>query len=308
VSLGGGGYVDLQVNGYGGVDFNSDDLTADELHRGCIALQRDGVAAILATIITEKSDIMCRRIKRLLDLRAADPIAREIIAGVHIEGPFINETDGYRGAHPADAVRPADVDVMNQLLQAAGGLTRLVTLAPERDTGCRVIRLLADSGVTVSAGHCNPTLDQLDAALDAGLTMFTHLGNACPQLLPRHDNIIQRVLSRSERLTISFIGDGVHVPLMALGNYLRGAGIARSVIVSDAMAAAGLGPGRYRLSRWEVVVGNDLAARAPDGSHLVGAAMSLQRVEQNLHDALGLSQEDCRAMLTDNPRRAAGLL
>jgi N-acetylglucosamine-6-phosphate deacetylase len=307
VSSGHGGYVDLQVNGYGGVDFNSDDLSADQLQQACLTLRADGVSAILATIITEDIETMCRRLNRIVKLRDADPLARQIIAGIHIEGPFLNETDGYRGAHPADVIRPADVDLMQRLLEAAEGLTRLVTLAPERDAGCRVIKLLTGTGITVSAGHCNPTLDELAAAIDAGLTIFTHLGNACPAILPRHDNIIQRVLSRSDRLMICFIADGVHVPLMALGNYLRCAGIDRCAVVSDAMAAAGLGPGRYRLSRWEVVVGDDLAARAPDGSHLVGAAMSLRRAEKNLREALHLSERDCRTLLADNPRRAVGI-
>src|SRR5439155_23407513 len=101
-----GKYVDLQVNGYAGVDFNSDDLSPDDLHRACEALQRDGVAAILATIITEKLDLMCARLARLVELRERDPLARQVIAGIHIEGPFINPMPGYRGAHPADAIIP----------------------------------------------------------------------------------------------------------------------------------------------------------------------------------------------------------
>ena len=115
--------------------------------------------------------------------------------------------------------------------------------------------MLANQNITVSAGHCNPNLDQLRAAIDAGLRMFTHLGNGCPQQLPRHDNIIQRVLSQADKLWICFIADGVHVPFFALRNYLKCADINRCVIVSDAMAAAGLGPGQYKLSRWEVTVG-----------------------------------------------------
>ena len=297
------GFVDLQVNGYGGVDFNSDDLTAEGLHRACEALMADGVAAILATIITEEVDTMCRRLSQIAKLREADALARKLIAGVHIEGPFINETDGYRGAHPADAVRPADMDVMQRLLDAAGGLTRVVTLSPERDAGSRVITQLVKGGVRVSAGHCNPSIDELDAAIDAGLGMFTHLGNGCPAMLPRHDNIIQRVLSRSDRLMICFIADGVHIPLPALRNYLRCAGVDRCAIVSDAMSAAGLGPGRYRLSRWEVAVGEDGAVRSPDGSHLVGAALSLRRARTNLRDELKLTESDCHALLVSNPGR-----
>src|SRR3990170_7833301 len=118
-------HFDLQVNGYGGVDFNKDGLTADELHRACARLEADGVSGFLATIITEQVDLMCGRLATLVALCDKDPLAKRLIAGFHIEGPFINETDGYRGAHPRDAIRPAAVDEMSRLLDAAGGLTRL---------------------------------------------------------------------------------------------------------------------------------------------------------------------------------------
>src|SRR2546421_3236716 len=186
------GYFDLQVNGYAGIDFQDDDLTAEQLHHACTALRTHGVARILATIITEQAATMERRLKRVVELRAADPVAREVIAGMHIEGPFISPIDGYRGAHPRDAVCPADRDMMLRLLDAAGGLTRLVTLAPENDPGFAVTTMLAKQNIRVSAGHTNASLDQLKAAIDAGLSMFTHLGNGCPMQIHHHDNIIQR--------------------------------------------------------------------------------------------------------------------
>jgi N-acetylglucosamine-6-phosphate deacetylase len=295
------GYIDLQVNGYGGVDFNQDDLSAEDLHVACEALARDGVKAILATIITEDLGRMCRSLARLVELRRADPLARSIIAGFHIEGPFINPADGYRGAHPRDAVLPAQIDSASRLLEAADGLTRIVTLAPECDQDLSVTRMLVKQNVVVSAGHSDASLDQLRAAIDAGLSMFTHVGNACPMTMPRHDNIIQRVLSLADRLWLSFIADGVHVPFFALRNYLRLAGIDRCVIVSDAIAPAGKGPGRYRLGRWELLIGDDLAARAPDGSHLVGSAMTMKQAESNLRMHLGLSIEQVRRLTSINP-------
>src|ERR1700692_3073668 len=100
-------FVDLQVNGYSGVDFNTDGLTADDLHRACAGLEADGVAACLATIITDHLPVMGDRLATRAALRAPDPLAERVIAGVHIEGPFLNETDGFRGAHPRDAIRPA---------------------------------------------------------------------------------------------------------------------------------------------------------------------------------------------------------
>ncbi|MDB5327268.1 MAG: N-acetylglucosamine 6-phosphate deacetylase, partial [Phycisphaerales bacterium] len=194
-----------------------------------------------------------------------------------------------------------------QLLDAAGGMTRLVTLAPERDARSAVIRYLVDQNVAVAAGHCDPTLDELNAACDAGLSLFTHLGNGCPMQMARHDNIIQRALSLSDRLTLCFIADGVHVPLFALKNYLRVAGLDRCLVVTDAIAAAGLGPGRYTLSRWEVNVGSDLAARAPDGSHLVGSAMTMAQNSANLANGVGLSADDVHRLLVANPARILGV-
>lgn len=296
-------YVDLQVNGYAGIDFNQDELTADALHAACQRLAADGVARFLATIITEQIDVMRRRIQRVVQLRAADPLAQKMIPGIHVEGPFLNDAPGFRGAHPADAIRPADPDAMQRLLDAADGLVRLVTLAPESDPGLATTRLLARRGIRVSAGHTDATLDQLRAAVDQGLSVFTHLGNGCPQQLHRHDNIIQRVLSIADKITCCFIADGVHVPFFALRNYLRCAGVQRSIVVTDCMAAAGMGPGQYKIGRWNISVGEDLAAWAPDRSHLIGSCGTMRRSDENLSQQLGLSKEDCHALLVRNPAR-----
>lgn len=300
------GFFDLQVNGYGGVDFNQDDLAAEDLHAVCERLAADGVAGILATFTTEALDTMARRMANLAALRERDPLARQIIAGFHIEGPFISPLDGYRGAHPLDAVRPPDPDAMRRLLDAAGGLVRLVTLAPERDEGLRLTRLLVGEGIVASAGHCDPTLDELRAAADAGLSMFTHLGNGCADLVRRHDNIIERALALHDRLWLCFIGDGVHVPLPALGNYLRAAGLERSVVVTDAVTPAGLGPGVYRHGRFPVRVAENDAARMMNGA-LIGAACTMRQCLRNLTDRLGLSEADALRLTATNPRRAIGL-
>ena len=256
-------YLDLQVNGYAGVDFNQDDLTADKLRRACEQLREDGVAGILATIVTDELPRMEARLARIALIRESDPLVREIILGVHVEGPFLNENPGYSGAHPSKSIHPADVDEMKRLLEAAGGLTRLVTLAPERDAGLKVVRHLADRGILVAAGHCDPSLDQLRRAIDAGLSVFTHLGNGCPLLLHRHDNIIQRALSLRERLTICFIADGVHVPFPTLGNYLRLVGCERTIAVTDAISAAGRPPGRYTIGSQTVLIGETWSPAPP---------------------------------------------
>ncbi len=301
-------YIDLQVNGYGGHDYNQEGLTAEQFHTSCELLREHGVAKILATITTEKLDVMCRRLQRIVDYRKADKLAQEIIVGFHIEGPFISPETGYVGAHPKDSVQPATVDAMKRLLDATDGMTRLVTLAPEHDAGFATTKFLRKSGVVVSAGHCNPTVEQLSASIDAGITLFTHLGNGCPMQMHRHDNIIQRALSLVDRgLMPMFIADGAHVPFVALGNYLKLAGVERCIVVTDAVAPAGKGPGKYTMGRWELVIGEDLVARAPDGSHFVGSALMMPRVVDNLKQKLGLSDAQVRTLIVDNPKKVVGL-
>ena len=299
--------VDLQVNGYAGVDFNSDDLSSDELHRACQRLATDGVAGILATIITDTIERMTARLSRLVLLRAADPLATKLILGIHIEGPFISSEPGYVGAHPAAATRPACLDKMEQLLDAAAGLTRIVTLAPERDRQCLVINTLAKRGVCVSAGHCNPDLEQLDAAIDAGLSMFTHLGNGCPLQMNRHDNVVQRVLSRSRWLWISFIADGVHIPWPALRNYITLVGCDRTIIVTDAISAAAMPPGAFKVGEQSVVVDKNGATWSKDRSHLVGSSSTMPQVKANLGRILELPDDDIELLTAANPMRAIGI-
>jgi N-acetylglucosamine-6-phosphate deacetylase len=195
---------------------------------------------------------------------------------------------------------------MERLLESAGGLTRLVTLAPEWDSGLEVTRELADRGIVVSAGHTNASRDELQAAIDEGLTMFTHLGNGCPATMPRHDNIIQRALSLSDQLWSCFIVDGAHIPFFTLKNYLDITGVDRAIIVTDAIVAADLGPGTYRFGRWVLEIGEDPVPRAPDHSHLVGSAITMPKSFQNLTRYLDISHADAEKLTGRNPRIALG--
>jgi N-acetylglucosamine-6-phosphate deacetylase len=299
--------LDLQVNGYAGVDFNRDDLNAEGLHHACECLRQDGCDQILATFITDSVSSMSSRVAKLVQLREQDPLAREVIAGVHLEGPFINPQKGYVGAHPPNHVLPANPEAIKPLLEAGAGLTRLVTLAPECDEGQRTTAFLSAQGIAVSAGHCDPSLEVLRAAADAGLSLFTHVGNGCPMLMHRHDNIIQRALNLSDRLWLCFIPDGVHIEFFALRNYLRAAGLERCIFVTDAISAARLGPGRYSLAGWDIQIGEDLVARSPDGSHFVGSTVTIPRILNNARGPLGLDESHIQAMLDTHPRRAIGL-
>ena len=299
--------LDIQVNGYAGTDFNSNTFTAEALRHACECLREDGCDQILATFITDTMENLELRIRRLIELRAKDPLVQEVIAGIHVEGPFINVEKGYVGAHPPQCVKPATVEDAKRLVQAGEGLVKLVTLAPECDEGFKTTAYLAGEGVVVSAGHCNPDLKTLTESCDAGLSMFTHVGNGCPMIMHRHDNIVQRALTLREKLWLCFIPDGVHIPFFALKNYLQVAGIERSIFVTDAISAARLGPGRYTLAGWEILIGEDLVARSPDASHFVGSTVTVPRILNHARNDLGLTKADIITLLETNPRRAMGL-
>lgn len=301
---------DLQVNGYAGVDFNSAKLTPEMLHDACLRLREDGVQGFLLTLITDDLAAMEAQLRRLVRMRQADELARELVVGFHIEGPFLNENTGFRGTHPQQFVIPASPAAAARLVEAGDGLVRLMTLAPERDERFRTTRWLYENDVRIAAGHCDATLEQLRRAIDAGLSIFTHLGNGCPLEMNRHDNIVQRALSLSAELWLCFIGDGVHLPSFALQNYLRAAGIERCVMVTDAIAPAGLGPGRYTLGNLELEIGADMVARAPvaaGGAYLAGSALTMPQTFTYLQTHLRLAPEAIRMLTDDNPRRALGL-
>jgi N-acetylglucosamine-6-phosphate deacetylase len=296
-------YFDIQVNGYAGVDFNRNGLSLQDLEKACMKLKDDGVKGIFATIITAGLGDMVSRLKRLASLREQSSIIHEIIKGFHIEGPFLNGTKGYRGAHPKEHILGSDVEKMKILLDAANGLTRIVTLAPEVDKDNQVTKYLYNQGITISAGHCNPELNALQSAIDAGLSMFTHLGNGCPQDLPRHDNIIQKVLSLRNDLKLCFIADGIHIPFYALKNYIQLAGAENCIVTTDAMAAAGAKAGRYSLSHIELEVGEDRIVREPGKTNFAGSAIDMKSSVLNLKTEIGLSDEEITLLTYTNPSK-----
>lgn len=300
-------YFDLQVNGYLGVDFCSADISLEDCRKACDALRADGIGGILATMITDHVPALETKLRQLVRYREEDDLVRETIRGFHVEGPFINATEGYVGAHPPEAVKPANVDDAKRLLEAGGGLVRLVTLAPENDENAATTRFLVESGVTVSAGHCDPSFDCLERAIDAGLSMVTHLGNGCPVVLPRHDNFIQRVLSLADRLWLCFIVDGAHVPWFALRNYIRLAGVERTIATTDAILASGLGPGRYELSGFPIEIDEEGVARRPGSPNLAGSTVRGFQVAANLREHLGFSADEVDAVFRRNPLEATGL-
>jgi len=301
------GGFDIQVNGYAGGDFCNRHLTLEQCRRACDQLAADGAEGILATVVTDSVDGITAKLSHLVELRDRDPVIARMIVGFHVEGPFLSRKPGCPGAHDPTKIVPANVDDAQRIIEAGAGLLRLVTLAPECDAGLATTAYLAGRGITVSAGHCDPSLDELMAAVDAGLTMVTHLGNGCARDMSRHDNFIQRALFLRERLWICYIPDGVHLPYFALANYLAISGVERSIMVTDAIVAAKLPPGRYAYGEREVEVDAAGIARLPGARNLAGSCLSMDGVRDNLSRHLGLDEAAINRLVSTNPRRAIGL-
>ncbi|MBL62753.1 MAG: N-acetylglucosamine-6-phosphate deacetylase [Opitutae bacterium] len=298
---------DLQVNGYAGADFCSSNLTSEKFHAACQALADDGVDGILATLITDDVESLAAKLANMVRLREQDELIRKVIAGFHVEGPFLNASAGFIGAHEPQHVREANLEDAKRLLEAGTGLVKLFTLAPEQDREAVVTKYLVEQGVTVSAGHCDPSIDQLKTAVDSGLSMVTHFGNGCPVELPRHDNVLQRFLSLRDQLWFCFIPDGAHVEFFALKNYLDLVGIDRSIMTTDAISAARLGSGLHEISGITVEVDDEGVARRPGSPNLAGSTITMPGIRRNLSENLALSEEEVTALIDLNPRKALSL-
>ena len=293
--------IDLQLNGYKGVDFNDDNLTAEALRVACQAIVADGGQKMLATVITDHLDLMVSRIKRLANLREQNELISDVMVGIHVEGPFISPITGFVGAHPTEHVLPATVAHAKNIVAAGNGLIRVVTLAPEHDADFKTTQWLSRQNILVSAGHCNPSVEVLSAAIDAGISAFTHLGNGCPIDMHRHNNIINRVLAADGLRWIMIIPDGIHLPPSLVRTLIRSIGIERIIAVTDATAAGGMGVGEFSLGSQKVIVEQDGAAWASDRSHLVGSTASMGRVCDVLQNDVGLSKPEIIQITETNP-------
>jgi N-acetylglucosamine-6-phosphate deacetylase len=238
-------FFDPQINGCRGVGFNAPALTADGVKLVAAECRRHGIGGFLPTLITGAFDALRHGFATLAAARAADPDLARAIPGYHLEGPYLSGEDGPRGAHPREHTRDPDWDEFRRLQDAAAGRILMVTVAPERAGAVRFIERLSAAGVVVAIGHTAATTDQLRAAVDAGAKTSTHLGNGAHAVLPRHPNYLWDQLA-DDRLWMSIIPDGHHLPAAVVKCLVRAKGVARTLVTCDASSLAGLPPGRYR--------------------------------------------------------------
>lgn len=292
---------DLQVNGFAGVDFQQPRIEIDAMRRAVASLRKHQTHRILLTLITDAVDALCRKFAGIEELRRADPMIAGTICGYHLEGPWLSPEPGFCGAHPPQHMCAPSLADFRRLQDAAGGNIRLLTIAPEWPGSDEFIATVARENVVVSLGHTDASEAQIDAAVRAGATMCTHLGNGVPQTLHRHDNIIQRLLGRDE-LVACFIPDGIHLPPCALRNLFRAKPPGRAIFTTDAMAAAAAPEGRYTIGLSEVE-SRDGVVRVPGKPNFAGSSLTPDRGVTNVAKWLGLSLADAHALFSTTAAR-----
>jgi N-acetylglucosamine-6-phosphate deacetylase len=240
----GPGLIDIQVNGIGGIDFNTNSLTVNDVYEATQKILREGVTLFFPTVITNASDTIVSILKTIDRACREFPLVNDCIGGIHLEGPFISNKNGSRGAHDSGYIQDPNIKLFEKFQEAAGGRIRIITLAPELTGSMDLIRYCRKHGIIVGIGHSAATTDQIDAAVEAGARISTHIGNAVPLMLPRHPNPLWDQLAHN-KLYASIIADGFHLSesfVRVVTRVKRN----KTILISDMTVFAGMPPGRYR--------------------------------------------------------------
>jgi N-acetylglucosamine-6-phosphate deacetylase len=302
------GFVDVQVNGFAGVDYNDPASSHQAIAQSIRTMFSTGVTRFFPTVITGSEERMTGAMRNLRaakeEMQRAQMPEAQAIEAFHIEGPHISPEDGPRGAHPREHIRRPDVEEFKRWQEAAGGNIRLVTVSPEYAETPTYIRELARLGVVSSVGHTKANGVQIQAAADAGATMSTHLGNAAHSSLPKIDNYIWDQLAE-DRLTASFILDGIHIPGAFFRAAVRAKGLERAVLVTDAVMPAMCAPGPYKLGQVDVELRPEGRVTLRGSDRLAGSALRMDHAIGNAVRMAGISLPQAIAMATVHPARAA---
>lgn len=299
------GLFDVQVNGLGGQEFSSPDLTP----AGVAKIVRDhyafGVTRICPTLTTNSFAVLTHGLQTIAAAAASSPDLGRLIAGIHVEGPYFSTEDGPRGAHPKEHCRRPDWDEFQRFQDAAGGRIVILTMSPEFDEAPAFIAKVTATGVVVAIGHTGADSRQIRAAVDAGATLSTHLGNGAHRTLRRHPNYIWDQMAE-DRLTASLIVDGHHLPAEVVKSMVRAKTPARCILVSDVSGLAGLPAGRYTSSGCEVeILPDGRLVIAGQDQLLAGASRPIGAGVVNVMRFAGVGLESAIDMAS---RQAAELL
>jgi N-acetylglucosamine-6-phosphate deacetylase len=298
------GFIDLQVNGFAGVDFNSAATPREEIARAIQVVFSTGVTRFFPTVITGDPAEMLAALRNLAAARAALEYGAAM-EGFHVEGPHISPEDAPRGAHPKQWVRPPDFEEFLRWQDAAQGRVRIVTLAPEWPGATRYIEQITKAGVVAAIGHTHANATQIHEAALAGATLSTHIGNGAGSAT-RSEHFIMRQLSE-RRLSASLIVDHHHLPDDFLRLAITAKTVEHSILITDAVAPAMCPPGPYRLGSVDVELRNDGRVTLRGGERLAGSSLCMHEAIGNVIARAGVGLTDAIKMATSNPARVAGV-
>ncbi len=298
------GFVDIHIHGAGGHDVMEG--TARALDRVVSTVARHGTTSIVATTVSASEEDTCRSLEGIVRYvrRHEEPeegrVAAEIL-GIHLEGPFLSKAR--RGVHPSDALAKPSKELLKKFLEAAGGLVRIVTVAPELPGAIELIEAAVAAKVIPAIGHSDAEYDQARAGIHAGACHAVHTFNAMRPFTHRDPGIVGAILTDPE-VTAEVIADGVHVAGPAIQVLIGCKGFDAVLLASDGMAATGMPDGMYRLGNFEVTVKNGVCRNAE--GKLAGSTLTLDRAVRNLV-ALGVPLREALRMATILPARRLGL-
>lgn len=298
------GLIDIQINGYMGVDFSGPDLTVEGVRKATKALWKAGVTTYLPTVITSDISLIKKNLA-ILAKAMDDPEIGKSIPGFHLEGPYISPIKGFRGAHLEKFIKAPDWNGFQELQKAANNGIKLITLAPELEGAIPFIRNCVNSGVVVALGHHNGSAADVQKAVDAGAKMATHLGNGCANEINRHHNPIWPQLS-SDEITPSIIADGFHLTREEVRSFYKAKGPEKTILVSDALDLAGLPPGEYERGGRQLLLTPNVV-KLPKENVLAGAASPISKCVGVIMDFTGCGLSNAIKMASTNPARMMSL-
>jgi N-acetylglucosamine-6-phosphate deacetylase len=300
------GFVDLQVNGYCGDDVNDEEPDPEAIVSLTKRMVAMGVTTYLPTIITATEVRITAALQAIAEARRRSNLVANAVPFVHVEGPSISPTEGFRGAHPVEHVRPPSLAEFDRWQVASGGLVGMVTLSPHFRGMEAYVSALTARSVHVALGHTNASTEEIHRAVNAGARLSTHLGNGIAGILPRHSNVLWPQLAE-DRLTATLIADGQHLPADMFKVMVRAKGFDRCILVSDTVALAGMPPGTYTTpvgGRVELHAKGRLSLAGTE--FLAGAVVPLKDGVARAMSMMGSSLADSLRMATENPGRFVG--
>jgi len=298
------GLIDVQINGYMGVDFSGPNLTVEDFKKATKALWKAGVTSYFPTVITSDIQRLKKNLAIMAEARKDSEISNSIL-GFHLEGPYISPLAGFRGAHLEKHIKNPDWKEFQELQKAANNGIKLITLAPELDGAIPFIRKCVENDVIVSLGHHNGSKTDIQLAVDAGASMATHLGNGCANEINRHHNPIWPQLSE-DKISISIISDGFHLTKEEVRTFYKAKGVNKTILVSDALDLAGMPPGEYvRGERTLLLTPN--VVKLPKENVLAGAASPISKCIGVVMEFTQCTLKDAIQMASTNPAKLFSL-